>query len=180
MEDYIQISKLNDFIFCPKSLYFHSIFENFSQRTYHDTPQTVGKISHEIIEKGQYSSLKKYFQGTEIFSEELGLCGKIDIYDKEAKTLIERKYKVKKVYQGYIYQLYAQMICLQEMGHPVKKLLIHSLSDNKRYPIKMPSPQETAQFREFVASMRNFNIFDTTFTQNPNKCANCIYKPLCH
>ncbi|MCC7197235.1 type V CRISPR-associated protein Cas4 [Candidatus Peregrinibacteria bacterium] len=180
MEDYIQISKLNDFIFCPKSLYFHSLFESFDQKTYHDTPQTVGKISHEIIDKGQYSSLKKYLQGLEIFSDKYSLCGKIDIYDKDEGILIERKYKVKKIYQGYIYQLYAQMFCLQEMGYRVNKLFIHSLSDNKRYPIDLPTVDEIKIFEDFIHEVRSFDILKSHYFAPPAKCAMCIYKPLCH
>jgi CRISPR-associated exonuclease Cas4 len=180
MEDYIQISKLNDFLFCPRSLYFHSLFESFDQKTYHDTPQTAGKISHEIIEEGKYSSLKKYLQGLEIFSDKYQLCGKIDIFDKENGILIERKYKVNKIYQGYIYQLYAQMFCLQEMGYQVNELLIHSLTDNKRYKIPLPQQEDIRKFENLIHEIRSFDITKSHDFANPEKCARCIYKPLCH
>jgi len=180
MEDYIQISKLNDFIFCPKSIYFHGIYESFTEKTYHDTPQTVGKIKHESIDKGQYSSLKRYFQGISVFSDEYGLCGKIDVYDNEEKKLIERKYKIKTIYQGYIYQLWSQYLCLREMGYEVKKLFFHSLADNKRYAIELPNKQDLAKFKEFLNEFRSFDIYASDFKQNPHKCAMCIYKELCH
>jgi len=179
MEDYIQISKLNDFIFCPKSIYFHGVFESFSEKTYHDTPQTVGKIKHEIIEKGEYSSLKRYLQAIDVYSEKYGLCGKIDIFDVETGFLIERKYRVKEIYDGYRYQLYAQAFALEEMGHKVRGLYIHSLIDNKRHPIAMPDKNEKKKFAELVFQMRNFQV-DIGFIQNEKKCAMCIYKPLCH
>jgi len=44
MEDYIQITKLNDFIFCPYSIYFHSIYQNYNERVYHGSAQVAGKI----------------------------------------------------------------------------------------------------------------------------------------
>ncbi len=47
VETYIQISKLNDFIFCPKSLFLHTIFEKFSQNNYHSKFQSRGKFSHK-------------------------------------------------------------------------------------------------------------------------------------
>lgn len=180
MEDYIQISKLNDFVFCPKSIYFHGIFESFSEKLYHDTPQTVGKIKHEIIENGKYSSLKRYLQGTEVFSEKYGLCGKIDIFDLKTGFLIERKYKIKKIYDGYRYQLYAQAFCLEELGHKVKGLLIHSLADNKRYKIPLPDQQEIKIFEKLLKEIRHFSISNLRFKPDKNKCAMCIYKPLCH
>jgi CRISPR-associated exonuclease Cas4 len=181
MEDYIQISKLNDFIFCPKSLYFHSLFESFDKNTYHDTPQTAGKISHEIIDKGQYSSLKKYIQNLEVFSDKYNLCGKIDIYDKDKGLLIERKYRVKTIYQGYIYQLYAQMFCMQEMGYQVNELCIHSLTDNKRYKIPLPGQKEIEEFEQLLHEVKSYDITKHShFFAIPQKCERCIYKPLCH
>jgi CRISPR-associated protein Cas4 len=118
------------------SLYFHSLYENYSERIYHSTPQTVGKIKHENIEQERYSSLKRYLQNFPVYSEKYNLMGKIDIYDKEEKSLIERKFKINRIYDGQKYQLYAQMFCLQEIGFEVKNLFIHSLSDNKEDILK--------------------------------------------
>jgi CRISPR-associated exonuclease Cas4 len=179
MEDYIQISKLNDFIFCPKSIYFHGIYESFNEKTYHDTPQTVGRIKHENVDAGTYSSAKRYKQGMSVFSDVYGLCGKIDIYDSKEKALIERKYKIKTIYQGYIYQLWAQYLCLKEMGYEINKLFFHSLADNKRYHVDLPDEQDMKVFLEFLNEFKHFDIFTADFKQNPQKCARCIYKDLC-
>ncbi len=180
MEAYIQISKINDFIFCPRSIYFHAVYEQFHQKVYHETPQLVGKIKHENIEKSEYSTAKRYWQGAEVYSEQYGLAGKIDIYDRDEQALIERKTKVAKIYDGYRYQLYAQMLCLIEMGHPVKKLFIHSLADNKRYPIPLPEGEELGRFEEVIEQIRSFDVSQFPVIDNPEKCNRCIYKPLCH
>ncbi|MFH1030792.1 MAG: type V CRISPR-associated protein Cas4 [bacterium] len=179
MEDYIQISKINDFIFCPYSLYYHSIYENFSQKVYHESPQTKGKIKHECIDKGKYSTAKKFLQGMDVYSEKYGVCGKIDIYDKEEQSLIERKNKVVKIYDGYKYQLYAQYFCLLEMGYEIKKMFIHSLSDNKRYKIDLPTGEELEKFEKIISDMRSFKIEKDKIEKNGNKCAMCIYRQLC-
>jgi len=178
MEDYIQISKINDFIFCPLSLYYHSIYEGFSERTYHGSAQTKGKIKHECIDKKKYSTAKKFLQGTEVYSDKFRLAGKIDIYDQENKFLIERKNKVNKIYDGYRYQLYAQYFCLKEMGHKVKKMFIHSLADNKRYEITLPKGKTLKKFKETIKKINEFNI-NNKIKKNPNKCARCIYRQLC-
>ena len=65
--DYKQ--KLNDFLFCPMSLYLHSIYENFSSSTFHSIFQVEGKLNHQNIEEKRYSTAKKFFQGTEVRSE---------------------------------------------------------------------------------------------------------------
>lgn len=34
MEDYIKITQLNDFIFCPVSIYFHNLYEDSEPMLY--------------------------------------------------------------------------------------------------------------------------------------------------
>lgn len=180
MESCIQISKLNDFIFCPMSLYFHSFYEDYDQKMYHEKPQAEGKMKHENIEEGRYSTAKRYLQGLPAYSQKYNLMGKIDIYDQTEKSLIERKNKVTKIYTGYIYQLWAQMFCLEEMGYRVDKLFIHSLSDNKRYQIKKPGGREEFEFFKNIEKMRCFDLLNFNRNANPNKCARCIYSELCN
>lgn len=180
MEQYIQISKINDFIFCPKSLYFHSLYENFSENVYHQEPQKTGKLNHQNIEDKKYSTAKKILQGVEVYSQKYNIAGKIDIYDQEKKELIERKTKVKNIYDGYHYQLYAQYFGLLEEGYDVKKMFIHSLTDNKRYEVPLPNKKETAKFESVVSSMHSFDIFKIKKYPSKAKCDKCIYKLLCH
>ena len=180
MHDYIQISKLNDFVFCPYSLYLHSIYNAFDKSTYQDTPQKRGTLAHSSIDTNTYSSSKRYLQGIPISSQKLKLIGKIDLLDTQTKTLIERKYLLKKIYDGYRYQLYAQYFCLREMGHEVDNLCIHSLKDNKRHNINIPDSIETDKFYELIESIQKFSVLHSEFTQTaPEKCKNCIYAPLC-
>ncbi len=171
---------MNDFIFCPMSLYFHSFYENYDQKMYHRKPQTIGKINHENIDGGKYSTAKKYLQGLPIYSSKYNLMGKIDIYDADKKYLIERKYKVKKIYDGYVLQIYAQFFCLEEMGYAVEKMFIHSLSDNKRYEIKKPSGKDEFEFGKIIQKMTHFDLLNFNRNANPNKCANCVYCELCN
>lgn len=179
MEDYIQISKINDFVFCPYSIYLHSVYENFNAKTYHRTAQTVGKIAHRPVDGGTYTTSARVFQGMEVCCERLGIMGKIDTFDAESGLLVERKYRIKKIFDGYRYQLYAQMFCLREMGYEVKSLAIQSLADNKRYKISLPDAQETAKFEELIEAMKNYWPSPPE-NKNPAKCAQCVYKPLCH
>jgi len=181
MDDLIQISKLNDFIFCPKSLYFHSIYDNFNTQTFQSKFQTNGKIKHQNIDKNIYSTSSNFLQGIEVYSNKYGLTGKIDLFDQKKHELIERKARVKQIFDGYKYQLYAQYFCLIEMGYEVKRLFIHSLEDNKRYPIPLPNQTETEKFEKLILEIRNYDIQKNLHWFAPeSKCANCIYKNLCH
>jgi len=100
MEDYIQISKLNDFIFCPYSVYLHSVYEDFNPKIYHRSVQTVGKIAHKSVDKKAYTTAAHILQGIEVCSQTYGLAGKIDTFDITCGALVERKYKIKKFLGG--------------------------------------------------------------------------------
>jgi len=179
MEPYLTITTLNDFVFCPKSIYFHHLYGKYHHQVYKQKPQIVGTINHENIDKQKYSSAKRYIQGLAVFSEKYKLCGKIDVYDSEKKVLIERKTKIKKIYDGYKYQLLAQYFCMQEMGFEIKKLKFHSLTDNKNYFLNIPKQNDLEVFENILFQIRNFNIENKNFVQNPEKCRNCIYAGLC-
>lgn len=173
----ITISTINDFTYCPKSLYLHSVYRSFDTSIYHDTPQIVGSITHENIEDQSYTTSKHILQGLSVYSNRLGIKGKIDVYDAKNKYLIERKFRVKQVYTGFKYQLYAQMYCLEEAGFKVKKLFLHSLSDNKRYEIPLPTKLEKKEFENVVTSMKSFNAVSLQ-KHSCNHCAGNIYSLL--
>lgn len=177
MDSYIPISTINDFLYCPKSLYLHSVYNSFETSTYHDTPQTVGGIAHENIDKGKYTTAKHILQGLSVVSNKLEVKGKIDLYDSEKHWLIERKYRVKQIYLGFKYQLYAQMYCMIEAGYTIEKLFIQSLSDNKRYEIPLPNEEEQKEFENTIEKMKLFTPQDI---QNHNciHCRNHIYELL--
>lgn len=176
----IVISHLNDFVFCPASIYFHGLYGNTDTRLFQRTDQVNGTASHEAVDEGRYSSRKTIFTGLDVYSEEYGLTGKIDIYDSEKQELIERKKKIKTIYDGYVFQIYAQYYCLEEMGHHVLKMFLYSMDDNKKYPIPLPEEdtQMKTKFDETLKQMRSFDM--NSFVQtNVEKCRGCIYEPSC-
>jgi len=124
MEPYITLSFLNDFIFCPRSIYFHQLYGSFDQALYKQTPQYKGEAAHTSIEEKTYSTQKNVLQGIEIYSEKYNLCGKIDVFDIKTGKLTERKRDVKTIYDGYVFQVYAQCHALREMGYEVKEIVI--------------------------------------------------------
>jgi CRISPR-associated exonuclease Cas4 len=175
----IQISKINDFIFCPNSIYLHAIYESFQDEIYKQKPQIVGTIKHENIDKGYYSSDTRYLQGIPVFSDKYQIIGKIDIYDSINKSLIDRKYKIKEIYDGYKYQLYAQYFCMMEKGYEVNDLYLHSLSDNKRFKVELPNKSELKKFEKVLDDLVNFDPENMDTNVSKNKCNNCIYNMLC-
>jgi len=179
METYIKISTLNDFVFCPKSIYFHELYEKYNEKTYHSNYQQEWKLNHEKIDTKKYSSRKNILQAFPVYSHKYQLLGKIDLYDIDTKTLIERKTKIQKIYIWYKYQLWAQALCLEEMWYEVEKIKIYSLKDNKSYEIELPIGENLEKFENFLKKYKNFDIHNFKQT-NPNKCKMCIYSNLCN
>lgn len=179
MEPAIKISNINDYIFCPYSIYLHNIYDSFHENVYKDEPQKKGTQAHSTIDNKKYSSSKRYLQSLSIYSHKHTIVGKIDVYDSKECALIERKRMIKQIYDGYRYQLYAQYYCLLDMGYKVKKLFLHSLVDNQRYEINLPSKEQADIFFTILNNLRNFQAGKTKFKVNKKKCAMCIYSQLC-
>lgn len=177
-EDYISISTLNDFIFCPYSIYLHNVYMESDNSMFHATPQTRGKIAHKTIDTKKASNKADEIVSLPVYSERYRLMGKIDIYNRKSKKLVERKYKLKHIFQGQIYQLWAQMFCLKEMGYEVESLAFYEISTNKMIPINLPTEEEIKTFNGFIEMFHNFCLSDH-ITINPNKCRHCIYCNLC-
>ena len=180
MEETILISYLNDFIFCPISIYFHKLYGAMEKSTYQALPQTRGQNAHKTIDNKNYSDKKNILQGIDVYSSEFNIIGKIDTFDVEKGLLTERKFKIIKIYDGYVYQLYAQYYALTEMGYNVKKMRFHSIKDNKNYDIKLPyeNIDTDNKFRTLIKEIHNFDIHKFQ-AQNIEKCKNCIYEPSC-
>ena len=180
MYEEILITQLNDFIFCPASIYFHMLDGETERMLYQSDSQIKGSNAHIAIDTGSYSSRKNILMGLNVYCEEFGLIGKIDIYDTDKKCLTERKRAVKKIYDGYIFQVYAQCFALREMGYAVEKIVIHSLIDNKNYIIPLPENDRDMQerFKKTVSDIREFKLEEFEQT-NQAKCRNCIYEPAC-
>lgn len=178
MHNYISISTLNDYIFCPYSIYLHNVYMETDEGLYHASPQTNGRVAHEAVDSKKYSNRKDCITALPIYSSKYGLTGKIDIYRADEKLLVERKYQLKQIFQGQIYQLWAQYFCLTEMGYNVERLAFYEISRNRTIPINLPTTEEVSQFAHFIEKFRNFDP-SANFVTNPNKCRHCIYCNLC-
>ena len=73
-----------------------------------DSFQLNGTDAHKYSDSATYSTKKGVLQGISVYCEKYNLVGKIDVFDEKTGILTERKKKIKTVYDGYIYQIYAQ------------------------------------------------------------------------
>ncbi|WGK68196.1 type V CRISPR-associated protein Cas4 [Candidatus Haliotispira prima] len=178
-QGYLSISWLNDYLFCPYSIYLHNIYADFSRDLYQDKPQRAGTIAHDSIDQQRYSTRKDELSGISVISTEFMLQGKIDLYKGRSRELIERKKKIRVVYDGYVYQLLAQYFCMVEMGYAVDKLSLYSMDDNKKYSIDLPDTARRADFAAHAERVRTYQPDMPLTHVNARKCQSCIYHELC-
>lgn len=179
MDTALPITNLNDWIFCPRSIFWHTLYGKYHAWHYKSTDQTKGSNAHKRIDSHSYSSRKDVLQGIDVRSNVYWLVGKIDLYHTTKYSLIERKKKIKKIYAGYILQVHAQALCLEEMGYPVHKIQLYSMDDNKTYLIHLPTDEDKRNIQHLITDIRTYNIISDTRDVSPNKCAKCIYRELC-
>ena len=180
MEYPILISTINDYIFCPISIYFHSQYDEMNRILFQERRQVNGSAAHQKVDDKEYSTRKDVLQAKDVYCDRYGIIGKIDIFDIKNGILTERKKHIMQIYDGYIFQLYAQYFALSEMGYNVQSLRLYSFDDNKTYPVKLPN-EDLHMFQKFentLESMRNFNVFDY-YPKDSAKCRNCIYRHIC-
>lgn len=176
----ILFTQLNDFMFCPASIYYHNLYGEADKTAFQSETQINGTYAHKSIDEHTYSSKTSILQGIMVFSEKYGLVGKIDVFDVSTGVLTERKRLIKNVYEGFVFQTYAECLSLREAGYTVNEIRLHSLSDNKSYKVDLPEKNEDmfSRFVKLIDDMRDFCIDD--FKQdNVEKCRNCIYEPAC-
>ncbi len=180
MDQAIRISTLNDFVFCPRSIYFHWLYGNLDATVYHEVAQEQWLHSHKTIDDTTYSTRRTVLQWLTVYSQKYNLIGKIDVFDMTKRTLRERKHKIKKIYDWYVFQLVAQYICLEEMWYKVEHLKLHSYSTNQSFEIDIQ--KNIPLFNRTINSYKDFLLKTQplkNFSQNPHKCASCIYKHVC-
>lgn len=180
MECCLTITQINDFIFCPRSLFFHDFLrENLAPSNFRESPQIQGLAAHSAIDRREYSDRKDILQGTMVYSSKYNLLGKIDLFDTRSGRLTERKYSITAVYDGFRYQLYAQFFALSEMGYSVRCMELYSSKDNRKYPIPIPGKIETLEFEQTLDAMRKYSPEQDRSIPNLNKCRNCNYREIC-
>lgn len=177
MEFFLPISYLNDFVFCPYSIYLHQVFDNSVEELYSAKPQQRGKSAHGTVDSSKITK-SKVLNSIYVISNEFGIYGKIDQLFLKDQKLVERKYYIKKIYRGYYYQIWAQYFALLEMGFEVRSLFFHSMKDNNRIEIDLPNENDKIELKKHIKKIANFN-FEDTFIVNPEKCKRCIYASLC-
>ena len=75
MIDYIPLSILNDFIFCPYSIYLHNVYMETDEDVYKASPQVKGSLAHSSIDNKTSSTRKTDLMSLPVYSDSLNIFG---------------------------------------------------------------------------------------------------------
>jgi CRISPR-associated exonuclease Cas4 len=180
VETFLPISYLNDFVFCPYSIYLHQVYDNSVEDAYSAAPQQKGKQSHQKIDEPNNSKKisNTILKGIYVLSNKLGVYGKIDTLYVNKNKLVESKYRINTIYRGYYYQIWAQYFALTEMGFAIEQLAFYSISNNTTHEVAIPTIENFEELRNHVKKIARFD-FEKEISINIEKCKHCIYASLC-
>lgn len=184
----LNVTDIKQYIYCPRIIYFTYCQPVQKKNTF---KIEFGSEMHDIVDVlEKRRTLKRYNleDGEKIFkhklySERLGLSGKLDMLVKTKTQLvpIEMKYTMNKPGINHKYQLAAYMLLLEDIYKcGVRGGIIHTIPDKRSYYYK-----NTISIRnkviEIINSIREL-ISNESFPEKPNgwkKCKDCEYKNYC-
>lgn len=186
-EEYLAISGIQHFVFCPRQWALIHI-----EKLWAENVLTVeGKIIHEKVDNPFISETR---QGTRtvrslpIVSKELGLQGVIDameisdecIRNERKMIIVEYKRGKPKGDERDEVQVCAQAMCVEEMLGSTQEYGFLFYGQTRRRIQVDYSPELRGKVKEYVAQMHDiFKAGKTPTAINSRKCRNCSMVDLC-
>ncbi len=114
-EDYVLISALNQYNYCPLRCYWM-----FVEHEYADNEHTIeGALGHARVHSEERTTRGDLFQirSVYLYSKRYGICGKADLIEERSGAIYPVEYKKGRLgnWTNDALQLCAQALCLEEM-----------------------------------------------------------------
>lgn len=172
-EDFVQVQEINQFVYCPRRLYYQKFFNTIG-RNYE---LVEGTTQHENKSRRGGWTNEMYLQ-----SEKHGLHGKIDVVEEaESLTPVEHKRSQSGSYfQSDELQLAAYCILLEDnIEESVNVGYIYTRANDQRHLIRIREWHRD-QIEEIVSIIKNMTVDDIPpLVDNPNKCEKCSTRQYC-
>lgn len=184
MEDYLAVSALQHYAYCPRQFALIHVEQAWEENRY----TAEGQLLHQRVDAGDPEQRKgvRFERGVSLMSERLGLIGKMDLL--EVKTTdppeyfpVEYKRGKPKIEEWDRAQLCAQALCLEEMRQSVVEHgAIWYWEVRRREPVIF---DETLREVTLAAVDGAREILATGHTPSPavpkQRCRACSLKEIC-
>lgn len=180
MEEFIFLSALNQYDYCPRRCHYI-----FVENVFVENEHTVeGTLLHQRVDGGERSLRDGAIQTRSVYlyARRLGVCGKADVIEERAGALIPIEYKKGKRGQwtNDALQLCAQALCLEEMtGKQVEQGYLYYAATGRRQEVVF-TVELRQQTLATIAAVRQL-IESGTRPPNPYtpRCKGCSLSDIC-
>jgi CRISPR-associated exonuclease Cas4 len=180
MDDFIFLSALNQYDYCPRRCYYI-----FVENVFTENEHTVeGSLQHNRANSGEISTRDDALQlrSVYLYSRTLGISGKADVIEERAGEIypVEHKKGHRGKWTNDALQLCAQALCLEEMtGRAVGKGYIYYAATGRRQEVLF-TLELRQQTLETIAAVRRL-IDSGERPPNPYtpRCKGCSLYDIC-
>ena len=180
-EDFIPISALNHYAYCPRRCALIHMEQTFTENTF----TMRGKDLHERADQPETSGLEdgvRIERALPLWSKRIGLIGKADVVEFHGDTPYPVEYKSggRRQWDNDDLQLCAQALCLEEMtGQEVSCGAIYHFKSRRRREVVFDQPLRDAvanaveDIREMLAAKK------LPPPVNDKRCKHCSLQESC-
>jgi len=170
MQRLVNASMLNQYLYCPRR-FWYIVYQDTQGDNYY---KTDGKSKHE-----NQSTRGGWTREVYVESEELGLKGKIDVFEHRECVPVERK-RGDDYYPNDEIQLTAYCLLLEEaMDEVVDEGVIYLFGTDRRHRIRITEWHRN-KLQEVLTEIHAINkTSPPPFTDNPAKCKKCSTREYC-
>lgn len=180
MTDFIYISALNQYAYCPRRCYYLYV-----ENTFLDNEHTVeGTLQHTRAHSEETSTRDgiRQLRSVHLYSHTYGLTGKADVVEEQDGLLypVEHKKGKRGKWINDELQLCAQALCLEEMqGQAIPKGYLFYISTGRRKEVRF-TPALRQQTIETISAVRQL-IESGHRPPNPYtpRCKGCSLHDIC-
>lgn len=180
MDDYIFLSALNQYDYCPRRYYYIFIESVFTENEH----TVEGLLQHERANSGERSFQGEVLQlrSVYLYSRGLGICGKADVIEEKNGEIypVEHKKGRRGDWTNDELQLCAQALCLEEMlGRPVDRGYLFYAATGRRKEVRF-----SAALRDVtVSTIQAIRRLSESGERPPNpytpRCRGCSLYGIC-
>jgi CRISPR-associated exonuclease Cas4 len=180
MDDFIFLSALNQYDYCPRRCYYI-----FVENVFVDNEHTVeGSLQHTRANSGESSTRNDALQmrSVYLYSRTLGICGKADVIEERRGELypVEHKKGKRGDWKNDALQLCAQALCLEEMnGRPVSRGFIYYAATGRRQEVEFTAELRQQTIDTITAVRRLIESGDRPPNPYTPRCKGCSLYDIC-